>query len=152
MRGAAPRVTLADMDHANERACPFCRADAESVFYEDELVLGLWDAFPVSPGHALLVPRRHAPTWFDATEEEQAALLKAIAKAKEAIERRYSPDGWNIGVNVGAAGGQSVFHLHVHVIPRYAGDAAKPRGGVRHVVSGKADYPQAGGEEGASRV
>jgi diadenosine tetraphosphate (Ap4A) HIT family hydrolase len=102
--------------------------------------LGLWDAFPVSPGHALLVPRRHVPSWFDATTAEQVALAKAIADAKTAIELTHRPDGYNIGINCGAAAGQTLFHLHVHLIPRYQGDVAEPRGGVRHVIADKAHY------------
>jgi HKD family nuclease/diadenosine tetraphosphate (Ap4A) HIT family hydrolase len=104
------------------------------------LALGLWDAFPVSPGHALVVPRRHIATWWDATPEEQRSLLAAIAIAREEILRRYRPHGFNIGWNSGAAAGQTVFHLHVHVIPRYSGDVPDPRGGVRHVIPAKANY------------
>jgi diadenosine tetraphosphate (Ap4A) HIT family hydrolase/HKD family nuclease len=105
-------------------------------------VLGLWDAFPVSPGHALLVPKRHVATWFDATKEEQAELVAAIDIARAAIDRRLhgQPDGYNIGVNVGRAAGQTVFHLHVHVIPRKSGDVPDPRGGVRHVIPSKGNY------------
>jgi len=124
--------------------CPFCAPDPGRVFHESDLVLGLWDAYPVSPGHALLVTRRHVATWFDATREEQVALLEGIAQAKDAIEQRYQPDGYNVGVNVNETAGQTVFHLHVHVIPRYRGDVLNPRGGVRHVIPRNADYP--GGE------
>jgi diadenosine tetraphosphate (Ap4A) HIT family hydrolase len=110
------------------------------VFFESPLVLGIWDGFPVSPGHALLIPRRHFATWFDAIEEEQHALTAAIGVARAEIEKRHRPDGFNVGMNLGAAAGQTVAHLHLHVIPRYAGDAADPRGGVRWVVPKRADY------------
>jgi len=100
----------------------------------------LWDGFPLAPGHALLVPRRHVASWFEATREERIALLDAVDVARAAIERDHGADGFNLGVNVGAAAGQTVFHLHVHVIPRRAGDVADPRGGVRHVLPAKADY------------
>ena len=120
--------------------CPFCHPDPGRVFHEDEVVVGLWDAFAVSPGHALLVPRRHVATWFDATHEEREALTRATEVARRRIEERHRPDGYNIGINVGAAGGQTVFHLHVHVIPRYAGDVPDARGGVRHVLPAKANY------------
>jgi superfamily II DNA or RNA helicase/diadenosine tetraphosphate (Ap4A) HIT family hydrolase len=123
--------------------CPFCAPNADRIFHESELVLGVWDAYPVSPGHALLVTRRHVATWFDATRDEQTALLDGITRAREEIERRHRPDGYNVGVNVNAVAGQTVFHLHVHVIPRYRGDVANPRGGVRHVIPRKADYPGA---------
>lgn len=124
----------------SEAPCPFCPPPAERVFHEGPLVLGLWDGFPVTPGHALLIPRRHVASWFDASDAERAELLAAIGAARAAIERAHSPDGYNLGVNVGAAAGQTVFHLHVHVIPRYAGDVAEPRGGVRHVIPDRADY------------
>lgn len=120
--------------------CPFCKPERCRVFHEDELVVGLWDGFAVSPGHALLVPKRHVETWFDASPEEQAALTQAIAVARARILERFNPDGFNIGINVGRAAGQTVFHLHVHVIPRYTGDVADPRGGVRHVIPAKANY------------
>ena len=120
--------------------CPFCPPPPIRVFHESPLIVCLWDAFPVSPGHALLIPRRHIETWFDATEEEQRALTAAITLARAEIEKRHRPDGYNVGMNLGAAAGQTVPHLHLHVIPRYAGDVADPRGGVRWVVPGRADY------------
>ena len=123
--------------------CPFCHPDPTTVFHADDQVLGLWDNFPASPGHALLVPRRHIPDWFSADAELQAALTRAIEIAKKEIEKTHRPDGYNIGLNVGAAAGQTVFHLHVHVIPRYAGDVADPRGGIRYAISHKANYLRA---------
>lgn len=94
----------------------------------------IWDAYPVALGHALLVTRRHIASWFHATPQERQALTDTIDTAKRAILERHAPDGFNIGVNVGEAAGQTVPHLHVHVIPRYTGDVADPRGGVRHVM------------------
>lgn len=121
--------------------CPFCNPAPEPVFHgSDPGFICLWDGFAVSPGHALVVPRRHVATWFDATFDEQVTLLRGIEIAKKAIESRHQPDGFNIGVNVGAAGGQTVPHLHVHVIPRYTGDVPDPRGGVRYVIPDKANY------------
>jgi diadenosine tetraphosphate (Ap4A) HIT family hydrolase len=118
-------------------ACPFCRISADERFYDGPLVFGIWDSHPVSPGHALLIPKRHVASLFDASPEEKAELLAALDAARAEIERTHAPDGYNIGINVGAAAGQTVFHLHVHVIPRYTGDAANPRGGVRHVLLGR---------------
>jgi diadenosine tetraphosphate (Ap4A) HIT family hydrolase len=123
-----------------EPACPFCDPASDRCFHQDPLVFGLWDGFPVSPGHALLVPRRHVAGWFDATAEERRALTAAIEVARDAILARHSPDGFNVGMNLGGAAGQTVPHLHVHVIPRYAGDVPDPRGGVRWVVPARADY------------
>lgn len=120
--------------------CPFCAPDASRVFHAGANVLGLWDGFPVSPGHALLVPRRHVATWFEASSGERRELMDAIEVARAAIRARYQPDGFNVGMNLGAAAGQTVPHLHLHVIPRYAGDVADPRGGVRWVVPDRAAY------------
>lgn len=126
--------------------CPFCTPERIRIFLESDLTVGFWDAFPVSRGHALLVPRRHVPDWFQATPGEQAALTSAIARARTLIDDEVTknggsrPSGYNVGFNAGAAAGQTVFHLHIHVIPRYAGDALDPRGGIRAVIPGKAVY------------
>lgn len=133
-----------------EASCPFCHPAPERLFYQGRLVVGLWDAYPVSPGHALLVPRRHFASWWDASPDEQLELLSAIAAARAAILQRHQPDGFNIGINVGEAAGQTIFHLHVHVIPRYRDDVADPRGGVRHVIPSRAAYPSSASEGAAS--
>ena len=99
-----------------DAACPFCRPDAARVFHAGERVLGLWDLHPASPHHALLIPKRHVATWFDATPDERRELTDAIDIARAKILERAKPDGWNVGFNAGAAGGQTVFHLHVHVL------------------------------------
>ena len=120
--------------------CPFCNPPSARIFLRSETALCLWDGYPVSRGHALLVPMRHVATWFDATPAEQSALIELLDLAKAHIDARYAPDGYNIGINCGASAGQTIFHLHVHLIPRYAGDVADPRGGVRHVIPDKANY------------
>ena len=120
--------------------CPFCEPCSERVFYRDALVVGLWDAFPVTTGHALLVPVRHVPTWFESSMEERSALMRAVDAARLAIEASQPVDGYNIGINNGSAAGQTVFHLHVHVIPRRHGDVPDPRGGVRYVFPARANY------------
>jgi len=124
--------------------CPFCQIDSQRIVFRHSVgsanVIALWDGFPVSPGHLLIVPTRHIATWFDASSEEQQALTSALEIAKSHIESQYQPDGYNIGINVGAAAGQTVPHLHVHLIPRYSGDVADPRGGVRHVIPQLANY------------
>lgn len=102
--------------------------------------MGIWDAFPVSPGHALLVPKRHVRSWFEASMEERLALIRAIDVARFAIEGSFRADGYNLGINSGEAAGQTIFHLHIHVIPRVLGDVPDPRGGVRHVISHKGNY------------
>jgi diadenosine tetraphosphate (Ap4A) HIT family hydrolase len=111
------------------RCCPFCHPDVERVAFLHDQAFGLWDGFPVSPGHILVIPKRHMATWFDATKEEQQAITEALDEGKRQVEKKHHPDGYNIGVNVGKAAGQTVDHLHVHLIPRYAGDVKNPRGG-----------------------
>jgi diadenosine tetraphosphate (Ap4A) HIT family hydrolase len=98
------------------------------------------DNFPVSPGHTLIVPRRHAAGYFDLTAGEQAELWALVNRCRGILEADYHPDGYNIGVNVGEAAGQTVFHVHIHLIPRYRGDVDNPRGGVRGVIPGKRTY------------
>ncbi|MCY3007949.1 MAG: DEAD/DEAH box helicase family protein, partial [Planctomycetota bacterium] len=124
--------------------CPFCPIDSQRILFRHSVgsasVVALWDGFPVSPGHLLIVPVRHVPTWFDASPEEHQALTSALEIAKSHIESQYQPQGYNIGINVGAAAGQTVSHLHVHLIPRYHGDVPDPRGGVRHVIPQLANY------------
>jgi diadenosine tetraphosphate (Ap4A) HIT family hydrolase len=122
------------------RPCPFCAPDPERVFLEGELVLALWDAFPVTDGHALIIPRRHVGSWFDATEEERGELLRAVHAVRKEIEATRSPDGYNVGMNLGAAAGQTIDHLHLHVIPRFAGDVEDPRGGIRWVIPERGTY------------
>lgn len=125
--------------------CPFCDIPADRKIYEDKLVIGVWDAFPVSPGHALVVTRRHVLHWFEATEAERAALSAATSHLRDLILQDHRPDGFNIGMNVGVAAGQTVPHLHAHVIPRYVGDVANPTGGIRHVIPERANYTESRG-------
>ena len=127
------------MDNSNT-SCPFCSPAVDRIFYMDSVVAGLWDGYPVSPGHALIVPRRHVASWFDATADEKFAVIEGLELAKREIEKNHAPQGYNIGVNVGSLAGQTIFHLHVHLIPRYQGDMADPRGGVRYVIPQKANY------------
>lgn len=123
--------------------CPFCFPSSTRVFYESEVVVGLWDHYPVSSGHALLVPRRHVPDWFQASEEERRELMVGVQAARDAILENHQPQGFNLGINMGEAAGQTVFHLHVHLIPRYSGDVDDPRGGIRCLIPGKARYWEA---------
>jgi diadenosine tetraphosphate (Ap4A) HIT family hydrolase len=120
--------------------CPFCDPPQDRVFATDRLAFALWDGYPASPGHALIIPKRHVSTWFEATEAEQSALFALLSAVKPIIDERHKPDGYNIGINSGAAAGQTVFHLHIHLIPRFKGDVENPRGGVRHVIPAKGNY------------
>ncbi len=106
------------------------------------MALALPDAYPVSPGHTLIVPRRHVRDFFGLTAEEQAAIWMLVQPVRQHIEEDHLPDGYNLGVNIGKAAGQTVAHAHLHVIPRYAGDVADPRGGIRWIIASKAPYWQ----------
>jgi diadenosine tetraphosphate (Ap4A) HIT family hydrolase len=119
---------------------PFLALPESAHVAANALAFAVRDAFPVSPGHTLVVPRRLVATWFDATRAEQHALLDLVEVVRRALDAERQPDGYNVGFNAGIAAGQTVLHLHVHVIPRYAGDVPDPRGGVRHVIPGKGNY------------
>jgi len=112
--------------------CPFCNA-GDRFFVTSGTAAALWDAYPVNPGHALVVPLAHREHIFECTPEEISDIWKTILKVKEIIDRQHHPDGYNIGANVGRDSGQTIFHCHVHVIPRYAQDTSDPRGGIRRV-------------------
>lgn len=120
--------------------CPFCNLSPDRVRWSDNLCLVIRDAFPVSPGHSLVIPRRHVGSFFEITMTEKASLLAALEAAKQELETEFAPAGYNIGINDGPAAGQTVPHLHVHLIPRFEGDMADPRGGVRWVIPDKARY------------
>lgn len=120
--------------------CLFCNLPDERIIDQCDHTLTVRDGFPVSPGHTLVIPKRHVATFFDTTEDEQMAISRAIQKARKMLDQEFNPDGYNIGINNGDAAGQTVFHLHVHLIPRYKGDCEDPRGGVRWVLPEKAAY------------
>jgi len=124
-----------------ENNCPFCHiADSDRVIMESTLSLAFFDGFPVSKGHTLIIPRRHVSSYFDLSQEEKKDIWEMVDKVKESLQTQYHPDGYNVGINVGQAAGQSVFHVHVHVIPRYFGDVENPKGGVRGVIPDKQKY------------
>lgn len=116
--------------------CPFCHPKATGVWFEGMKMRGIWDNYPVSPGHALVVPRRHLTSWFGLTLDEHRELVVAVNfKIHEVLRQRgLEPDGFNIGLNAGVAAGQTVPHIHLHVIPRYTGDDPHPRGGIRKIL------------------
>jgi len=116
-----------------DKPCIFCHLD-RPILTENALARAFYDAYPVSPGHALITPKRHVRILFDATPEEIAACFALLPDLKALLDQAHTPDGYNVGVNCEVAGGQSVWHAHVHVIPRYTGDVADPLGGVRNVI------------------
>jgi diadenosine tetraphosphate (Ap4A) HIT family hydrolase len=113
--------------------CELCKEDL--LLFGDENAYARYDSNSLSKGHVLVVPRRHVADFFDMTWEEKTSILTLLDKAKAQISREHSPDGYNIGVNIGKAAGQSRMHVHVHLIPRYAGDVANPSGGIRCVLA-----------------
>jgi diadenosine tetraphosphate (Ap4A) HIT family hydrolase len=121
-------------------ACPFCNLPPERVFLESKTTLAFFDGYPVTEGHALLIPKRHVASIFELPPEELAALWAQVAVVRKLLKERYDPDAFNIGVNDGAAAGQTVPHAHIHVIPRCNGDAPDPRGGIRWIMPDKAKY------------
>lgn len=134
--------------------CPFCNLDERHPTESNDVAVALDDAHPVTEGHSLIVPRRHIATWFDATSEEQQAILDLVERVKQRLDDERHPDGYNIGFNVGEAAGQTVMHLHIHVIPRYAGDVDDPTGGVRLVIPDRGNYQRPGfvpGSKGGTR-
>jgi diadenosine tetraphosphate (Ap4A) HIT family hydrolase len=122
--------------------CLFCTA--RGVTRENALAWATRDTYPVSPGHTLIIPRRHCADFFELTADELAACMELLLAEQRAIATETRPDGYNVGVNVGPAGGQSIRHVHIHLIPRYAGDHPRPQGGVRQILPSKADYPRGG--------
>jgi diadenosine tetraphosphate (Ap4A) HIT family hydrolase len=120
--------------------CPFCSLPESRIVEENAWARWIHDGFPVSPGHSLVVPRRHVKSFFDISGEEKQAMLALLERAKSTVDRERQPSGYNIGINDGQAAGQTVMHLHMHLIPRYEGDVPDPRGGVRWVLPENADY------------
>ncbi len=119
--------------------CLFC-TDPQGVSLNNELAFSARDSYAVSPGHTLIIPRRHVASFFDLTPEEINACMTLITEERKLLDAEFNPDGYNIGVNVGPAAGQSIFHVHIHIIPRYQGDVENPQGGVRHVIPKKGHY------------
>jgi diadenosine tetraphosphate (Ap4A) HIT family hydrolase len=120
--------------------CPFCDIDSSRIQLENEVAFAILDAFPVSEGHILVVPKKHVTSLYDLPPNEQASLWLLVSEARGYLSGKMHPDGFNIGINDGQAAGQTVMHAHIHVIPRHAGDDPDPRGGIRRVVTGKAQY------------
>ncbi|MBX7165524.1 MAG: HIT family protein [Pirellulales bacterium] len=121
--------------------CVFCNPHGDRVFLENELAVALWDAFPVTAMHALVVPRRHTEDYFSLTAEELLACNDLLRKARELVQvSDPAVEGFNLGANIGDAAGQTIFHCHIHLIPRRRGDVDNPRGGVRHLIPGKGAY------------
>ena len=118
--------------------CPFC--DKTNYESEGDLAFTKTDSYPVSIGHTLVIPNRHISSYFDCTDSERLELWSLVEQVKTELEDTFAPDGFNIGINVGEVAGQTVPHMHIHVIPRYSGDMDDPSGGVRGVIPDKQKY------------
>lgn len=123
--------------------CPFCIAirGHRDLLATRRTAVALPDAHPVSPGHCLIIPKRHEPDYFELTVEEQGDISELLWELRELLEAEHHTRAFNVGVNAGAAAGQTVDHAHMHLIPRFEGDVPDPRGGVRWVIPGRALYP-----------
>ncbi len=127
--------------HKANLECPFCNPDLErELIVESATAYAIYDKFPVNDGHALIIPKKHCANYFDLTFREQSACVFMLNKVKEIIEKKFKPNGFNVGININETAGQTVPHVHIHLIPRYKNDVENPRGGVRGVIPNKQNY------------
>lgn len=127
--------------YESSKGCPFCNLSTKvELVCETATAVAFFDGYPVSKGHTLIIPKRHVANYFDLTDKEQQDLWHMVNHCKTILEKRFHPDGFNVGINVNQAAGQSVFHVHIHLIPRYKGDVENPKGGVRGVIPRKQSY------------
>ena len=115
-------------------SCIFCSPDAESIVFRNSHAYCRYDDYPVTPGHLLIIPIRHISSFFSITTEEQVAIWDLVKMGKEYLDEFFRPEGYNIGINDGVVAGQTVMHLHVHLIPRYPGDSEDPKGWVHRIL------------------
>ena len=121
--------------------CPFCALPTDwAMIAESAMAYAIFDMFPVCKGHTLVIPTRHVSNYFDLTLQEQMDCLILLNEVKTILQKQFNPDGFNVGINIHAAAGQTVPHAHIHLIPRYQDDVPEPRGGVRGVIPGKQSY------------
>jgi diadenosine tetraphosphate (Ap4A) HIT family hydrolase len=126
-----------------EKLCPFCNVPPADLLLQNDLCYARFDRYPVAEGHLLIIPFRHIASVFDLTERERNAALELLWKAKDYLEAAFHPAGYNIGANAGQVAGQTIMHVHIHLIPRYTGDMENPEGGVRGVIPEKRIYRRA---------
>ncbi len=122
--------------------CMFCeiKSNPKTIIHENEYIFSIYDNYPVNKGHALIITKRHVEQYFDLVSNEKKAIDQEILFLKDLLDNKYKPDGYNIGINNGRSAGQTIFHLHVHLIPRYDGDVFDPQGGVRGVIPSRQKY------------
>ncbi len=125
----------------DNKPCVFCSVSSDRVIADNALAYAIRDAFPVTDGHLLVIPKRHTENYFSLTQDELLACDGLLRQLRDHFRDKDSfVEGFNIGINVGAVAGQTVFHCHIHLIPRRSGDVDDPRGGIRHVIPGKGKY------------
>lgn len=121
--------------------CTFCDLEPErNTIAESPSAFAIFDKYPVSKGHALIISKRHCANYFELSAEEQLACWSLLNKVKDVLNKSFNPDGFNVGININEAAGQTVSHVHIHLIPRYKGDVEDPRGGVRGVIPDRKNY------------
>ncbi len=120
--------------------CPFCNIKQDQIIKENKYAYAIYDKYPVSEGHILVISKNHIRDYFCASKEEKEAVFSLMEECKEILDEKYNPDGYNIGLNCGVEAGQTIMHLHLHLIPRYEGDIDDPTGGVRGVIPEKRVY------------
>jgi diadenosine tetraphosphate (Ap4A) HIT family hydrolase len=124
----------------SEENCPFCLLDSKHKVKTTGKAFAIFDKFPVNPGHMLIIPKRHCSNYFELSAEEQLECFHLVNDVKALLEEKFKPHGFNIGINIGETAGQTVPHVHIHLIPRYLGDVENPIGGVRGVIPSKKEY------------
>ncbi|MDG1097161.1 MAG: HIT family protein [Methylophilaceae bacterium] len=120
--------------------CIFCGLENDNIFLQNELAFARFDKFPVSEGHILIIPFRHVSNYFELSEKEKSACFELVDLVKQQIDILYKPDGYNVGININEVAGQTIWHAHIHLIPRYSNDVPNPKGGVRGVIPNKQSY------------
>lgn len=121
-------------------SCLFCDRESLDIIAENELAFAIYDKYPVNLGHVLVIPKRHYASFYESTEEELIAIYEIVQSCKEIVDAKYKPTGYNIGININESAGQTIMHLHVHMIPRYDGDVEDPRGGIRNLKTQLVPY------------
>lgn len=131
----------AKLEYSQKNSCPFCNLDpSREIIAESSLAFAIYDKYPVSKGHTLIIPKRHCPGYFELTAEEQEACWLMVNELQAFLTKKYDPDGFNVGININSAAGQTIPHVHIHLIPRFKGDIPEPEGGVRGVIPEKRLY------------
>ncbi len=128
-------------ENSHSSECLFCNLDSSrEIITESELAFAIYDKYPVNKGHALIIPKRHCSSYFELTAEEQTSCWQMVNELKNFLSEEFNPDGFNIGININEEAGQTIPHMHIHLIPRYKGDITQPEGGVRGVIPEKRLY------------